>query len=448
MEVKGSIFWTTEGYRLQVPLENGSTTDIHVELINDKWFILDPRPDGGFQTNIHGQIPEGRFGIGNFNPNPIILHTAPSFGDIIAAGMADQTGTQGQDAGPPPAQINMGGGSIPKKGKQREENQEGDGGGNLRGKAPETFDGDRTKSNAFLSDLQIYFELNRKKDDVKNYYSRVLIALSFIKGPNVVNWVKAQYRQLGEDLRYAGDDEMDSVLWHDFQRRFKKTFISSTQREDAYVLMQSLRMQKGRLDEYIAEHGTLVGELNWDEDSEMSCHSFRKGLPEPLAKNIIENEGLPDTLTQWVKYAQKYHSRWAMIKALGYSGNKQNKTAFKNNQQWNTRVPKRRERDPDAMDVDHAQLTPQERERLMKSGSCFKCRKQGHLAKQCPEKMRAQEAVEEVLPKPKRNKQPEQPKDEPPSYESLLKQINACSMEERQKLLEVFSTAGSDDEGF
>jgi hypothetical protein len=39
-------------------------------------------------------------------------------------------------------------------------------------------------------------------------------------------------------------------------------------------------------------------------------------------------------------------------------------------------------------------------------------------------------------------------KDEPPSYDSLLKQINACSMEDRQKILEVFSQDGSEPEDF
>jgi hypothetical protein len=63
--------------------------------------------------------------------------------------------------------------------------------------------------------------------------------------------------------------------------------------------------------------------------------------------------------------------------------------------------------------------------------------------------MTAQEISETT---PKRNKKGKTPQttsqEEPPSYDSLLKQINACSMEERQKLLEVFSMAGSDDEGF
>ena len=83
-----------------------------------------------------------------------------------------------------------------------------------------------------------------------------------------------------------------------------------------------LKMKSDQLDEYIAEHGTLVAELDWDGDSEMFCHSFREGLPTPLAKAIINMEGIPESLTQWVKYTQKYHSQWAMSKALGYIGKK------------------------------------------------------------------------------------------------------------------------------
>ena len=51
------------------------------------------------------------------------------------------------------------------------------------------------------------------------------------------------------------------------------------------------------------------------------------------------------------------------------------------------RGPKRfvfpeKERDPNAMDVDR--LTIEERTKLMKEGRCFKCKKQGHLSRDCP----------------------------------------------------------------
>lgn len=39
--------------------------------------------------------------------------------------------------------------------------------------------------------------------------------------------------------------------------------------------------------------------------------------------------------------------------------------------------------------------------------------------------------------------------EEPPSYPSLLKQINACNMEDRQKILELFfNDRGSKEEDF
>ena len=78
--------------------------------------------------------------------------------------------------------------------------KEDNGGSNLRGKAPEVFDGNRANSKAFISNIKIYFLLNRKKPDIKNVYSRTLLALSFIKGPNVVNWVNTQINEVNENL--------------------------------------------------------------------------------------------------------------------------------------------------------------------------------------------------------------------------------------------------------
>ena len=114
--------------------------------------------------------------------------------------------------------------------------------------------------------------------------------------------------------------EKDRDVWYEFVRRFKTAYVSSTIREDAFVQIQKLRMKKGNLDEYIAQHSTLIAELEWEEDGDMFCHSFRAGLSDPLVNRIISMEGLPDNLDMWVKYAQKYHARWAMVKALGYGG--------------------------------------------------------------------------------------------------------------------------------
>jgi hypothetical protein len=70
------------------------------------------------------------------------------------------------------------------------------------------------------------------------------------------------------------------------------------------------------------------------------------------------------------------------------------------------------------------------------------------MSKDCPtrEKTSIREAkVKDTKPPPEKKKEN---KDEPPSYDSLLKQINTCLMEDRQKILKVFSQDGSELEDF
>jgi hypothetical protein len=99
------------------------------------------------------------------------------------------------------------------------------------------------------------------------------------------------------------------------------------------------------------------------------------------------------------------------------------------------------------MNVDYTQMSPDKKEQLMKSGSCFQCEKQRHLSKDCSTKKASiQEATVETTEKAKKGKT--EKKDDPPSYDSLLKQINTCSMEDRQKILEVFSQDRSEPEDF
>ena len=107
------------------------------------------------------------------------------------------------------------------------------------------------------------------------------------------------------------------------------------------------------------------------------------------------------------------------------------------------------------MDVDRTYMDASKKEKLMKSGSCFRCKKQGHLSRECPmKKTTIQETkVEEPLITNKKGKMKETTTTttakEPPFYTFLLKQINTCKMEDRQKILELFSNdGGSEEEDF
>ena len=50
---------------------------------------------------------------------------------------------------------------------------------------------------------------------------------------------------------------------------------------------------------------------------------------------------------------------------------------------WNFQ---KKERDPDAMDVD--MMTMEKKDELMKKGLCFNCNKPGHISKFCPNKQK------------------------------------------------------------
>ena len=74
-------------------------------------------------------------------------------------------------------------------------------GAKLSGKDPVIFDGDRAKAEAFFLEWTIYRLLNEETEVMKQAFSRVMLFLTFIKGPNVQEWVGAQVAWLGRHIR-------------------------------------------------------------------------------------------------------------------------------------------------------------------------------------------------------------------------------------------------------
>ena len=106
------------------------------------------------------------------------------------------------------------------------------------------------------------------------------------------------------------------------------------------------------------------------------------------------------------------------------------------------------------MQVDSAKLTKLtdvEREKLRKRGGCFFCRKDGHMARECPEKKKAKQTTATTQNPPAKACAVEIQEDEPPpKYKALVTDVHATiramSKEKRKKLLEKLIEEGSDDE--
>ena len=263
----------------------------------------------------------------------------------------------------------------------------------MKGSAPKVFDGTRKESERFWDEFADYRRINRKAEVMKEPYSRVLMALSYMKGDKIWDWRRAAAKQLDDDVD-DGIPENDERHWENFKKTFQDCFTDTTKKQDAYLKLKNLRMQGDDLDTYISQHRLLVQKAGWNIAGDGARDIFGEGLKLGLKLAILQNrEELPETLEDWKKAAINEQKKWAWVKHA-----KEGETTRR--EKWKGALKKKgtttKARDPNAMDVDAAKvnnansytrlprLTDEERERLRAEGRCFRCREQGHVSQGCP----------------------------------------------------------------
>ena len=106
---------------------------------------------------------------------------------------------------------------------------------------------------------------------------------------------------------------------------------------------------------------------------------FRKTLHPQLANRILFGENVPETIEGWMAKAIQFDANYRMAKIITKQNRPQN--TWKKNERW-VKEPKEQKDHVDEKDINV--LAMEERSALMKQGVCFKCRKKGHIAKDCP----------------------------------------------------------------
>ena len=290
--------------------------------------------------------------------------------------VTDQEEAPPQQTVPPTAQINY---TAP-----REEERSSRA---LKGSAPEIFDGDRTKSETFIDQFDVYVKINQKNETMKEPYSRTLMAISFIKGKKVRDWARGRVLALDQEIENRVPHE-DERLWKHFSKAFNDAFTDTTRAQDAYNKLKAFKMEGDNLDSYMSQHATLVRLSGWAPEGEAAIETFRGGLKTPLLLAIMKRDNQPETLKEWKEAAITEQKKWKNIRAAGLlkkRGDKDDRAA-----RIKAALERRsKTKDPDAMDIDNTRLAPlteEERRQLMKEGRCFKCRQQGHLSNACTNK--------------------------------------------------------------
>jgi hypothetical protein len=213
---------------------------------------------------------------------------------------------------------------------------------------------------------------------------RTMLFLTFIRGPKVGNWVNDQVKVVSRHIRQGGH-KTDKFIWDTVMTEFATTFQDIISHERAENELNHLRMEGGNLDIYLAEFKRLAWLADYNLDERLVGRKYFDRLPEGLRRAIVkdENMGLLISVADYEDAAIRYHRKFLQVQAFFDKSGKSKKPTCQQWQQWFAK-------DPNAMDLTpghtraRAALTDDEMNKLRQEGKCFKCKRQGHIGRNCP----------------------------------------------------------------
>ena len=280
--------------------------------------------------------------------------------------------------------------------------------GALRGTPPTIFTGDRQKADTFWSEFRRYKLNNRNHPAMTLPFDCVLMALSYIRGPLVDDWVDAQETHLTtrtDTTQTPHVPETDPVLWTEFATAFKDAWKDTSKKQNAHDQLRKLVMKGWDIDTYIVTFERLALAANWALPAEGTIMQFRQGLNRMIHSRTLDRDKIPDTYDEWKAAARTEVARVKEKYSQGLIGPRQNTQPHPPRDYTSqNRLPQTSSNSQHVpMEVDTAttqfkKLTPEERSQLAKEGRCFRCRLQGHMARDCPKNAQPAKAREATTP--------------------------------------------------
>ena len=117
--------------------------------------------------------------------------------------------------------------------------------------------------------------------------NRMGLAISFIHGPMVNDWVEHMMNQIDRHLA-QGINPHDERLWTTFTHTFQQSFTDTMKVQNAHQKLMHVKMKGDALDDYIAKFQHLHALAGWGEDNARTLMLFKQGLMPGLHKAILE----------------------------------------------------------------------------------------------------------------------------------------------------------------
>jgi hypothetical protein len=242
---------------------------------------------------------------------------------------------------------------------------------------PTPFTGDRKKIGTFIQEAKVYLTINRNvydKDETK-----IAFMLSYMTDKEALQWKELYLEQITDA---TGD--LVFPTFKQFLDNLKDAFKPADRTGDAMNKLNNLKQGNRTTEELATEFRLLAGQAGLEAKSHSdNIHLiglFRNALHPSISRRILFGETVPKMIEDWIAKAIQYDTNYRMAIALTGQANRMTGNTSRN--RWTPRTTETK--DPNAMDVDS--MTVEERSNLMKQGACFKCRKRGHMAKDCPDR--------------------------------------------------------------
>ena len=243
---------------------------------------------------------------------------------------------------------------------------------------PTPFTGDRKKVGTFVQEAKVYLTIN--KDVYNTDDKKIAFMLSYMTDKEALQWKELYLETLTDQT--TGDIVFPT--YGEFLKDLKEAFKAADRTGESMNRLTNLKQGNKTAEELATEFRLLAGQAGLEAKSH-SDHIhliglFRNALRPALSRRILFGEVVPKTIEEWVAKAIQYDTNYRM--ALALTGQTSRTTGnAQRNRGW---APRNTEtRDPNAMDVDS--MSVEERSNLMRQGACFKCKKRGHLARDCPD---------------------------------------------------------------
>ena len=305
----------------------------------------------------------------------------------------------------------------------------------LIGNPPFTFTGDRTKSEAFMSNWKKYHCANKDTTHMVEPYTRATLFLTYIQGGNTTEWVDwlGEWLDFQIDPRNPRRTTVDNKwLWNSVELAFNHQYVDKLTQECALAELKArIKMKGEELDNYISHFEALVHHAGLAINDQLVVDIFTAGLPYNMYKELYNIQPPLIMYEDWRTAAIEQQKQFIHLKGQ-QEGFKQQLEKFKVPR--NTPQPRRapfgapkyepmdtspgrtRAQLAEAKDFlpggnrwGQAMANPKRAQNNIREVICFGCNKTGHITCNCPHKQQrpCQQRQWQPHPSPSRNCQTE-----------------------------------------